>query len=239
MFSNKAFAASGNGRLFFAPNDGAGKSGEQPGIILASASPRRQALLRALGIPFKVEPSGIDETAIPWTGEREFALRAAMAKALDVAERHESSLVIGADTIVCMDGRILGKPRDRGEAREMLLALRGRDHKVITGICVAASWNRTQALHAVETLVAFRRFTQKTLEWYLDTGESLDKAGAYGIQEKGGRLVKSVEGDYFNVVGLPLECLLELMSRFVDVRPWRERLETLEKTNMFGRRSRT
>jgi septum formation protein len=197
-------------------------------IILASASPRRKYLLEQLGLDFAIDPSSVDESVIPYTTHREFALKAALAKAKDVASRHKNALVIGADTIVCLDDEILGKPQDIEDARRMLLLLRGRAHIVITGVAVAlAPARRTSSLagegtenvlmDSVSTRVFFKRFTQRTLERYLKSGDSLDKAGAYGIQGIGERLIHHVEGDYFNVMGLPLECLLSLLSNFMDV----------------------
>lgn len=208
-------------------------------IILASASPRRKYLLEQLGLDFAIDPSRVDESVIPYKTHREFALKAALAKAKDVASRHKNALVIGADTIVCLDDKILGKPKDIEDARRMLLMLRGRAHIVITGVAVALAGtenvlpglrSRTPSLKpcsvgdfggvgmdAVSTRVFFKRFTQRTLERYLKSGDSLDKAGAYGIQGIGERLIHHVEGDYFNVMGLPLQCLLRLLGNFMDV----------------------
>jgi septum formation protein len=204
-------------------------------IILASASPRRKYLLEQLGLDFAIDPSSVDESVIPYTTHREFALKAALAKAKDVASRHKNALVIGADTIVCLDDEILGKPQDIEDARRMLLLLRGRAHIVITGVAVAlAPARRTSSLagegtenvlmDSVSTRVFFKRFTQRTLERYLKSGDSLDKAGAYGIQGIGKRLIHHVEGDYFNVMGLPLQCLLRLLSNFMDVQEQWKRL---------------
>jgi len=173
----------------------------------------------------------VDESAIPWTTHREFALKAALAKAKDAASRHKNAIVIGADTIVCLDDEILGKPKDIEDARRMLLMLRGRAHIVITGVAVVRL-RRTGTenvlpglrsrfggvgMDAVSTRVFFKRFTQGTLERYLKSGDSLDKAGAYGIQGIGERLIHHIEGDYFNVMGLPLECLLNLLGNFKEI----------------------
>lgn len=198
-------------------------------LVLASASPRRSHLLHNLGFSFQVDPSHIDETAIPSTTHREFALKAALAKSCEVAWRHKNSLVIGADTIVCIDQEILGKPADRGEARDMLMRLRGRCHVVITGVALVDSDSGNAHLDAVKTKVYFKRFKTKTLERYLETGDSLDKAGAYGIQGEGERLVHHIEGDYFNVMGLPLECLLNLLSHYGEIGEYRKRLGELRR----------
>jgi septum formation protein len=197
-------------------------------IILASASPRRKYLLEQLGLDFTVDPSSVDESVIPYKTHREFALKAALAKAKDVASRHKNAIVIGADTIVCLDNEILGKPQDIEDARRMLLMLRGRAHIVITGVAVVLAGTKNVlpglrsrfggvGMDAVSTRVFFKRFTQRTLERYLKSGDSLDKAGAYGIQGIGERLIHHVEGDYFNVMGLPLECLLSLLSKFEEI----------------------
>jgi len=189
-------------------------------IILASSSPRRKYLLTELGLSFTVDPSCVDESAIPYENERQFAIHAAMAKATEVAARYtKGALVIGADTIVCLDGQILGKPRDLDEACSMLLRLRNRSHIVITGVAVAEAGTGNVLLDAEKTEVIFKRFRQKTLEQYLKTGDSMDKAGAYGIQGAGERLIHHIKGDYFNVMGLPLQRLLQLLSSVMDVAP--------------------
>lgn len=195
-------------------------------IILASASPRRKYLLERLGLDFIVEPSSVDESIIPYKTHREFALKAALAKARDVASRHNDALVIGADTIVCLDNDILGKPQDIDNARRILLMLRGRAHIVITGVAVVLAGTESIAMDAVSTKVFFKRFTQGTLERYLKSGDSLDKAGAYGIQGIGKHLIHHVEGDYFNVMGMPIECLLSLLGNFIPVK---ERFQSFNK----------
>mgnify|MGYP006289134967 CR=1 FL=1 len=198
-------------------------------IVLASASPRRRFLLEQLGFEFHVNPSGVDETSIPFKSEREFAVKAALAKASDVAKKYKNALVIGADTIVCLDGEILGKPRDRDEAATMLKRLRGRDHIVITGVAVVATDSQNILLDAETTKVFFKRFTEKTLDRYLDTGDSLDKAGAYGIQGEGECLVHHIRGDYFNVMGLPLSLLLKMLSQLMETEPYHSRLPELRR----------
>ncbi len=198
-------------------------------LILASSSPRRKYLLSELGFDFEVVPSTVDESSIAFASPRELAVKAAFAKANEVAAQRKNALVIGADTIVCLDEHILGKPRNRKEARRMLEALRGRAHTVITGVAVKPADSNNALLDAVSTRVFFKRFTKKTLDRYLDSGDSLDKAGAYGIQGIGEHLVHHIEGDYFNVMGLPLICLLELLANFIDVRPYLARLPALRR----------
>jgi septum formation protein len=199
-------------------------------IVLASASPRRKYLLTELGFSFTVDPSRVDESVIPFQNDRQFAIQAAMAKASEVAARYtKGELVIGADTIVCLEDRILGKPRDLEEARSMLLRLRSRGHIVITGIAVVEAGTGNVLLDSEKTEVFFKRFQKKTLESYLETGDSLDKAGAYGIQGAGECLIHHIRGDYFNVMGLPLQRLLGLVSNVMDVSPQLERLGNLRR----------
>ena len=199
-------------------------------IILASSSPRRKYLLTELGFSFTVDPSWVDESAIPYENERQFAIQAAMAKATEVAARYtRGALVIGADTIVCLEGHILGKPRDLEEARSMLMRLRNRAHIVITGVAVAEAGTGNVLLDSEKTEVFFKRFQKKTLEEYLKTGDSMDKAGAYGIQGPGERLIHHIRGDYFNVMGLPLQCLLQMLSNVMDAAPQLERLGRLRR----------
>lgn len=202
---------------------------EKGRIVLASRSPRRIYLLNELGFSLDVDPSGVDESRIPYTGQREFALKAALTKAQEVTSRHPQELIIAADTIVCLDDIILGKPRDIEEARDMLQRLRNRSHTVITGVAVVRRHPKAFFLDAEETEVFFKRFTRKTLDDYLATGDSLDKAGAYGIQGDGECLIHHITGDYFNVMGLPLACLLRLLSNFMEVEPYFLRLERLRR----------
>jgi septum formation protein len=191
-----------------------------PDIILASASPRRAALLRQIGLPFVLSPSALDEDgADPEPNPELRASRLALAKALEVASRHGRGLVIGADTIVVCEGRILGKPKETDEALAFLLRLSGRTHQVITGVAVVqAETGRAQVAIAV-TAVRMRAFGPEEAAAYVATGEPLDKAGAYAIQGQGALLVERIEGDYFNVVGLPLATLAELLRRF-DLNVW-------------------
>ena len=172
------------------------------GLILASTSPRRQELLKGLGIDFQVVAPQVEERYGEGEDPAVGAMRIACRKARQVAEQFPGRLVLGADTIVVLDGMILGKPEDSGEAREMLKRLSGRVHRVITGFCLIDG-ERTVTRH-VETLVKIKEVTDEELEEYLRTGEPLDKAGAYAIQGVGAHLVERIEGSYTNVVGLPL-----------------------------------
>ena len=193
-------------------------------IILASASPRRAALLRQIGLAFRIQPSRLHEEVGRVEKGHEaaeaVACRLARAKAEDVAAQLQRGLIIGADTIVVCEGSILGKPRDGDEARDMLLRLGGRTHQVITGIAVLeAATERVEVASAI-TAVRMRPFGDAEAAAYVGTGEPLDKAGAYAIQGRGALLVEGIEGDYSNVVGLPLPTLAMLLRRFgVDL--WR------------------
>ena len=179
--------------------------------VLASGSPRRQALMRVFGVPFEVHPAQIEEH-LPEFSARPAVLgkRLARAKAEAVAPHYPDALIIAADTLVVIDGRILGKPADEREAFEMLRLLSGRTHTVITALCLLLRREgrtvRTM-LDAPRTRVTFRPLSDAWIRWYIATGEPFDKAGAYGIQEYGALLIDKVQGCYFNVVGLPLATL--------------------------------
>lgn len=181
-------------------------------LVLASASPRRVTLLRQAGAEFAVVDPGPDRA---WPGEAEprHGVRAlALDKARRVATKRPDSVVIGADTVVVLRGRRLGKPANREEARAMLLDLHGRKHEVWTGIAVLHKGDQRTAAEC--TIVRMAKLTDRDLTDYLATGESLDKAGAYGIQGLAGQFVRSLEGDYTNVVGLPLARLRSLLEEF-------------------------
>lgn len=180
-------------------------------FILASSSPRRQELLRLLGLSFQVVPSYIEEGPLEGESPQDHVLRLCQAKAEEVGSRHPDHWVIGADTVVALDGVILGKPRGREEACEILEILQGRVHEVYTGLCVLRMRDGRCATEAVRTEVLFRGLTRREVEWYVRTGEVLDKAGAYGIQGIGGALVRRIQGSYSNVVGLPLAELVDML----------------------------
>jgi len=181
-------------------------------IVLASKSPRRKQLLRKLFKSFKVSPSLLDESRITAKSPEAFALKAAIAKAEDVALRHKNSTVIGADTIVVLGRKILGKPKSKKEALTTLKKLAGKTHKVITGIAVIDS--DTFKAHAgyEVTKVKMKKVSGKEIDDYVRSGRPLDKAGSYGIQEIEEIFIDRIEGDYENVVGLPLKKLKTLLS---------------------------
>lgn len=169
-------------------------------LVLASASPRRQEILRTAGIPFVVRPADIGETPIVGEIPEAFVQRLAESKARTV--RQENEHVLGADTIVVVDEAVLGKPADTNDAKRMLRSLSGRSHRVLTGICLLSG---DQARRAVEeTIVYFRELDEQEIADYVATGEPMDKAGAYGIQGEASKFIHRIEGCYFNVVGLPI-----------------------------------
>jgi septum formation protein len=181
-----------------------------PRVILASQSPRRRELLALVGIPHRVQPADVDETHGPGEEPAAHALRLAREKAAVVAAGDPEALVIGSDTIVVVDGDVLGKPRDEAHAAQMLTRLSGRSHVVMTA--VAVQW-RGRERSAVEVVgVTFHPLTVQDIHAYIATGEPMDKAGAYGIQGYGATIVERVDGDYFAVMGLPLQRLVRLMG---------------------------
>lgn len=185
-----------------------------PEIILASASPRRAELLRYLGVAFRVVPSEVEEDPGESLFAPELALKRAKTKAFVVAQNHPQAVVLGVDTVVCCNGEILGKPRDHEDAARMLRLLAGRVHEVSTGMVLkqeSASWQQEEV---VTTRVYFRDLDEREIQGYLATGEPFDKAGGYGIQGYGALLVEKIEGCYFNVVGLPLAKLGEMLKSF-------------------------
>ncbi len=181
-------------------------------LVLASRSPRRAQLLGMLGLAFDVAPADVDEMLLPGEEPKAHAERLAREKALAVAPRWPDALVVGSDTVVVVDGDVLGKPRDEEHAVAMLMRLQGRVHTVETGIAVA--YDGEHALAALESVaVTFRAFDGQTAQEYVRTGEPMDKAGAYGIQGLGSTLVERIEGDYFAVMGLPVVRLVRLLDQ--------------------------
>jgi septum formation protein len=178
-------------------------------VILASQSPRRRELLALIGITHEVRPADIDETYFPGEKPAAHAERLARGKCAVIAEREPDALVIGSDTIVVVDGDVLGKPADEADAAHMLRRLSGRSHVVVTA--VAVSW-RGQTRSAVEEVnVTFHSLSDGDIAAYIATREPMDKAGAYGIQGYGATIVERVDGDYFAVMGLPLQLLVRVL----------------------------
>jgi len=183
-------------------------------IILASASPRRRELLALTGLKFKVDPGDYQEDmSIPLDPHR-LSRFLSLEKAKDVAARHRDALIIAADTFIVFRGGLLGKPHTEREARRMLLMLSGRRHSVITGFTILDTASGKRLSRSVETTVFFRKLTGKEIDAYVKSGEPLDKAGAYAIQGLGAIVVRKIEGDYFNVIGLPLNALAEGLKKF-------------------------
>lgn len=189
-------------------------------IILASSSPRRAELLKTIGVEFEIAPSDIPERLHADEAPPDYIIRLARAKVIAVARRHESGLVIGADTIVVLDGRVLGKPENGEDAEQMLRQLSGRWHAVMTGVALYDIATRREVADYDKTLVRFAQLTDKEIEWYISSGEPMDKAGAYGIQGLGSLFIEEVAGNYFNVVGLPIPLIYRLARRlgysFID-----------------------
>ncbi len=184
-----------------------------PKLILASKSPRRKYLLEQAGLSFKIIPSSFDENKIPLTKPENYVKNLAMAKAMDIAKDRPDNWVIGADTIVLINGKILGKPKSRDEARQMLRKLSGNTHRVYTGYAIVCIKKERVICDAVKTDVLFKKLNNKEIEWYVHTKEPFDKAGAYAIQGLGTFIVKSIKGSYTNVVGLPVCEVIEALIK--------------------------
>lgn len=191
-------------------------------LILASESPRRRELLSALGVPFRVLPSGVDEIPLPGETPVRFARRAALDKGLEIAGRHPASFILSADTIVVADGKILGKPRDRKDARRMLSLLAGREHRVYTSVCLLCAGRDYRDAGTEVTRVVFRPLTRSEVAAYARTGECDDKAGAYAAQGAGMLLIDRVSGSFTNVVGLPMTRVVGMLqrARVIEVSPF-------------------
>jgi len=183
-------------------------------LILASRSPRRYELLKQMALDFEVIPSRVEEgDVLAGESAREHVLRLSEAKAFDVGTQHPDAWVIGADTIVYVDGTVLGKPKNREEAMEMLRQLSGKEHSVLTGFSVNHIGKGKKNQEAVQTSVKVKPLTEDEVRWYVQTGEPFDKAGGYGIQGIGSFMIESIRGSYTNVVGLPVCELIQMLSR--------------------------
>ena len=210
-------------------------------LVLASASPRRQELLRNAGIPFTVQPADVNETPLPRESARDCAERLAREKAVTVWKSRPRDLVLGADTVVVIGEKILGKPVDAEDAARILRMLSGKEHQVITGVCLAGPGARDQGLGISEsssqvsneemgiencevrtasetTLVTMSELSDKEIREYVATGEPMDKAGAYAIQGMASRWIPRIEGDYGNVVGLPVALVFRMLRERQDAR---------------------
>ncbi|MGW8186205.1 MAG: Maf family protein [Desulfobacterales bacterium] len=182
-------------------------------LILASKSPRRRYLLKQAGLSFTVIPGNTDESTVPLSSPPEYVRKLAEAKAIDIARQYPNRWVIGADTIVSIGDRILGKPVSDSDARDMLERLSDRTHQVYTGYCFCRRSENRLYSDTVKTDVRFKALTPDEIAWYIQTREPFDKAGAYAIQGLGTFLVKSINGSYTNVVGLPVCEVIEFLVR--------------------------
>lgn len=185
-------------------------------LILASASPRRADLLDLAGIPFCRMVSGVSEDVDVPADPEDHVVELSRRKARDVAQRLSSGVVLGADTVVVLNGEILGKPAGKREAAGMLKKLSGRTHQVYTGLTLIDVAGNISVSHVERTEVTFRELTDEEIAEYVATGEPMDKAGAYGIQGKGALLVSGIDGCFYNVVGLPLAGLLGMLRRLEE-----------------------
>jgi septum formation protein len=187
-------------------------------IVLASASPRRRELLEKLGLSFKVEPSNFAENLSTGMEPNALAREISLGKADSVAGKYSDAIIIGADTFIILGNRIMGKPDTADEAREMLQDISGRSHSVITGFTIIDTASGKIVSQSVETKVYIKQLTPEEIDAYIKTGEPLDKAGAYAIQGLGALLVERIEGDYCNVIGLPLFALMKALKEFgIDI----------------------
>lgn len=185
---------------------------QKPILILASSSPRRQELLREAGIIFQAHPPHLNEEQYPGEPPLEYASRLSREKAQAVAQHYPQGYVLGADTIVVIDGEVLGKPQDAEDAERMLRVLSGRGHKVSTAVTVVTPAGETET-RSTTTKVYFRELTEDEIRQYVAGGEPMDKAGAYAIQGGASRWANRIEGEYSNVVGLPLSLVTEMLRK--------------------------
>lgn len=199
-----------------------GKGFEVTNFILASASPRRKELLKVMGLDFEVVVSQADESSVSTDIPvslyvQELALLKASATAKKVL-KDKNTVIISADTIVTLDGKILGKPTDKADAGRMLAKLGGRTHEVYTGYCVMRISDAKTVCSSVKTEVTFKALNDEKIQSYINSGEPMDKAGAYGIQGLGSMLIDGISGDYFNVVGLPVSALADTLENEFDIK---------------------
>jgi septum formation protein len=184
-----------------------------PRIVLASKSPRRAEILRTVGWPFETFPVDVDESRNRGEGAQAYVERLACEKAGAAAPNFPSRIVLGADTVVVVDNEILGKPEDESQARRMLRDLGGRWHQVLTGVALIGITNDNAIVAHAATEVKFAMMGDAEIDWYVSTGEPMDKAGAYAIQGLGARFIEEIKGEYFNVMGLPVRLLYDLITR--------------------------
>lgn len=183
-------------------------------IILASKSPRRKQLLKSIKLKFEVVVSNLNEDLIVEKNPKKLVEKISKQKAKTVAKKHKNAIIIAADTIVVLDGGIIGKPGSKKEAIEILKKLSNRSHEVITGFTVLDSKTKKIVTKSVVSKVYFKKLTEKEILVYVETGEPMDKAGAYGVQDRAGAFIEKIEGDFFNVVGLPIFNVCKALLKF-------------------------
>lgn len=188
-------------------------------IILASGSPRRREIFTKLGINFQYVTANVDESFNPELPIEDEIMRVAATKAYSVSAIYEEAFIVGADTIVVLDGEIIGKPKDKYDAQNILSKLSNKKHEVFTGVAVVNKKNKICERFYEKTDVYFKKLTNELINWYIDSEEPMDKAGAYGIQGKGSLLVEKIDGNYDNVMGLPAGKLLETFGK-LGIRPY-------------------
>ena len=186
-------------------------------IILASASPRRKEILQNTKLKFEIQKSEIEEAVFEEESPESMVVRLAYEKAFDVAQKNREKLVIGADTIVVLGDEVLGKPKDEEEAFDMIQKLSNKTHRVITGISLINLKKGIVVNDYQVSYVTFKDLSEDSIKDYINTNESLDKAGGYGIQGYGALLVEAIQGDYFNIVGLPISKLSDLLKDHFDI----------------------
>lgn len=191
----------------------------QRNLILASKSPRRKELLEQAGLNFNVMPSSFDEDSVVIKEPAGYAMHLAENKAADIARQYPERVVIGADTIVIIDGMVLNKPKDTAHAREMLLQLAGNTHQVITGFSIVCEAEKRKYASFCQTDVVFKALSRDEVEWYIHTDEPYDKAGGYAIQGLGSFMIEKVSGSYTNVVGLPVCEVMDYLYKAQIIAP--------------------
>lgn len=186
-------------------------------LYLASKSPRRKEILERMGIPFELVSGECPEIVNSWERPDQVVMSIALQKGLSAAKKLKNGeLIISADTIVVSEGEILGKPKDETQAKNMLKQLSGKTHQVMTAFSIIEAGKHMKIVDYVTTNVNFKSFDDAFIQWYCDSGEPFDKAGAYGIQGKGALMVDSIDGDYLNVVGFPISRILEVLKAHFD-----------------------
>lgn len=185
-----------------------------PSLILASASPRRRQLLRSIGLDFRIIPAHVDENYLAGESPAQHVRRLSTIKAMAVAQKYQKAWVLGADTIVVIDETILGKPKNKAQAKNMLKTLSGREHKVFTGVTIAHRTLNIYEKKVVQSTVRFKTISTEEMNWYTACDEPYDKAGGYAVQGKGAIFIKSIRGSYSNVIGLPLCEVVELLKKY-------------------------